>query len=250
MSERLSASAGMDEARPRKSSLSLRVRLDVYYLYCRLLYPFYRRLRVGNLFLVIDSPDIMPPLSSSEKLIFGELREKSVLDIGTGCGIIALTAKNMGARYVLGVDIRPAAIENARKNAETNFGNTSGLDFQCGDLYDGIASKFDIIASNPPYFVSLPSRTDDYKYCGGDILERMVREGKHYLTSAGEIRILHPAYSRNYMSDLAERFGYSLDVLDHVPRTGNWMLRFILGHTVRSKLMIYILRLRRADVMG
>src|SRR5688500_19233666 len=95
--------------------------LRLYCGYCMLLYPFYKQIRVESLDLIVSSPDIMPPLSSSENLLFGDMHGKTVLDIGTGCGLVALVAKKRGAKYVVGIDINEAAISNAEMNLKKNF---------------------------------------------------------------------------------------------------------------------------------
>ncbi len=48
------------------------------------------------------------------------LRASSVLDAGTGSGILSLVALSLGARRALGVDIDADAIEVARENATRN----------------------------------------------------------------------------------------------------------------------------------
>ncbi|MCX6213491.1 50S ribosomal protein L11 methyltransferase [Spirosoma sp.] len=45
---------------------------------------------------------------------------KSVLDVGSGTGILAILAAKMGADNVLAFDIEEWAVENARENAELN----------------------------------------------------------------------------------------------------------------------------------
>jgi ribosomal protein L11 methyltransferase len=45
---------------------------------------------------------------------------ESVLDYGTGSGILAIAAMKLGAGRAVGVDIDPAAVEAARYNAERN----------------------------------------------------------------------------------------------------------------------------------
>jgi len=45
---------------------------------------------------------------------------KSVLDVGTGTGILAILAAKMGARTVVAFDIEEWAVENTRENAELN----------------------------------------------------------------------------------------------------------------------------------
>jgi ribosomal protein L11 methyltransferase len=49
-----------------------------------------------------------------------DLSGKTVLDFGTGTGILAILAARMGARKVTGIDIDSAAVENARENAREN----------------------------------------------------------------------------------------------------------------------------------
>lgn len=45
---------------------------------------------------------------------------KTVLDVGSGTGILAVLAAKMGARSVLAFDIEEWAVENARENADLN----------------------------------------------------------------------------------------------------------------------------------
>jgi ribosomal protein L11 methyltransferase len=44
----------------------------------------------------------------------------AVVDVGIGTGVLAIAACHLGARRVLGVDTAPAAVTNARANAEQN----------------------------------------------------------------------------------------------------------------------------------
>ncbi|WP_077923010.1 50S ribosomal protein L11 methyltransferase [Spirosoma sp. 209] len=46
--------------------------------------------------------------------------EKTVLDVGSGTGILAILAAKMGARSALAFDIEEWAVENARENAQLN----------------------------------------------------------------------------------------------------------------------------------
>jgi len=54
------------------------------------------------------------------QLMEGRVKDQSVLDIGCGSGILGLSALQLGAKQVLGIDIDPEAIEHAKKNAELN----------------------------------------------------------------------------------------------------------------------------------
>ena len=58
-------------------------------------------------------------------LLSNEVAGKSVLDVGTGSGILAILAVMLGALDVTGIEIDPMAFENAIENAEVN---------QCGKI--------------------------------------------------------------------------------------------------------------------
>jgi methylase of polypeptide subunit release factors len=216
--------------------------LDLYGGYCKLLHPLYQRVRVDSLDLSVDSSEIMAPLSFSQDLLFGDIKGKDILDVGTGCGIIALAAKKRGANYVLGVDINPEAVANAHKNRRANLPQANGIEFVVGDIFGDIRKQFDIIVSNPPYFPQTPKRTRDYKYCGEDVFKRIVVEGKSHLKRKGEIRVLYPASCAKLASRLAKEFGYTLVSIAHSPGRDNRLLRFLIGQALRPRLRIFVFR--------
>jgi ribosomal protein L11 methyltransferase len=71
----------------------------------------------------------------------------SLVDLGTGSGILALTAKCFGAGRVMGIDNDPAAISVAKSNARLN--KIRGATFQLGDVHTwNPAQKTDVITAN------------------------------------------------------------------------------------------------------
>ncbi len=73
--------------------------------------------------------------------------EHSVLDVGTGSGILAIAAMLLGARSAIGVDIDALSVETANENARSN--NVSqGTEFIVGDLADKISGKYDVVCAN------------------------------------------------------------------------------------------------------
>ena len=74
-------------------------------------------------------------------------REWSLLDLGTGSGILALAAKRFGAACVIGIDNDPAAISVARSNARLN--QIRGATFQLGNVCKWkLARETDVVTAN------------------------------------------------------------------------------------------------------
>jgi len=81
----------------------------------------------------------------------------SVVDLGTGSGILALAAKLLGATRVVGIDNDPIAISTAKQNARLN--KIRGVQFQVADvrhwqlprksrLRRGYGGQVDIVTAN------------------------------------------------------------------------------------------------------
>lgn len=97
-----------------------------------------------------------------------DLRGKTVIDVGTGSGVIALAAARAGAERVIAADINPNAAICAAENAQAN-----GL----GDRVHGVASNllaafaprpmFDIILSSPPKHAGEPRDLADRGWHAG-----------------------------------------------------------------------------------
>jgi ribosomal protein L11 methyltransferase len=70
---------------------------------------------------------------------------ETVLDVGTGSGVLAMVALRLGATRALGIDNDPVAIACAQEYAMQNrFGDE--LSFHCGTLGDGQA--YDLVLAN------------------------------------------------------------------------------------------------------
>lgn len=59
----------------------------------------------------------------SRMLMEEDLRGLTVIDMGTGTGILSILAKKLGAGDTVGIDIDEFAIENAKENGESNGEN-------------------------------------------------------------------------------------------------------------------------------
>src|SRR5690606_7683158 len=77
---------------------------------------------------------------------------RSVLDLGTGCGIQAMHAARHADR-VVATDISARALEIARLNAELN--GIRNIEFRPGSLFEPVAGeRFDRVVSNPPFVIT------------------------------------------------------------------------------------------------
>ncbi|MGL5820642.1 MAG: 50S ribosomal protein L11 methyltransferase [Sarcina sp.] len=75
------------------------------------------------------------------------VKEDSVVfDIGTGSGILALIASKLNAKYALGVDLDPVAVESAKENVALN--DVSNIEIVYGDLVEVVEGKADIVVAN------------------------------------------------------------------------------------------------------
>jgi ribosomal protein L11 methyltransferase len=75
-------------------------------------------------------------------------QDLSVLDYGCGSGILAMVAKKLNAKHVVGVDIDPQAIESANFNAERNHCDIQfALPEAFGDQYPS-THQFDVVVAN------------------------------------------------------------------------------------------------------
>jgi release factor glutamine methyltransferase len=128
--------------------------------------------------------------------------EETVLDVGTGCGILAVLAAKK-AKTVVAVDINPHALECARRNAEAN-GVKEKVDFRQGDLLQPIKTdeRFSVILFNSPY---LPSEPDEEKswigkaWAGGPsgraVIDRFIADAPNFLADGGRILLVQSSLS-------------------------------------------------------
>jgi ribosomal protein L11 methyltransferase len=70
----------------------------------------------------------------------------SVLDVGTGSGILSIVAAKLGAKEVWGIDIDGVAVENARENVEKN--RVSAIVRIRKGSIEGLHKKFDVVVAN------------------------------------------------------------------------------------------------------
>src|SRR5438874_3581707 len=115
---------------------------------------------------------------------------QATLDLGTGTGIQALAAA-MHSDRVVATDLNPRAIEFAAFNARLN--GIEKIETLTGSGFEPvIGRKFDLIVSNPPFFISPSSR---YLFCDSaleldQLCRHLAREAPNYLNEGGYFQML------------------------------------------------------------
>lgn len=113
----------------------------------------------GNYFV---TPDVLIPRQETEQLAvatyslimktFGKDSNITIVDVGTGSGILAIYLKeHFKNAKVIAVDISEKSLEIARKNAKKH---QVSIDFRLGNLLEPIKETVDVIISNPPYILN------------------------------------------------------------------------------------------------
>jgi release factor glutamine methyltransferase len=126
----------------------------------------------------------------------------TVLDVGTGCGILAVVAAKRASK-VAATDVNPDALECAKQNAEAN-GVAGKIDVRLGNLFQPIrkAERFDIIIFNAPYLPSLPSEQKTWigrAWAGGptgrQLIDRFISKAPCYLKRNGTILLVQSSFA-------------------------------------------------------
>ena len=145
--------------------------------------------------------------------------EQSVLEIGTGSGLVSMYASLL-TDDVTATDINYNALELAEKNFKLNNINTIKLEF--GDLFEPVKDKkFDVILFNTPY---LPTDSDDiinddlnYAFDGGldgrKVIDRFINEVSNHLNDKGIVQIIQSSLSDNDRTlDMFDRNGFVAEI--------------------------------------
>ena len=82
-----------------------------------------------------------------EMLLRSELKGKTLLDMSSGTGVLAIVAAKLGAESVLAVEIDDMAEESVRENIVLN-GVDDKIESVCGDAGAIEGRKFDIVLAN------------------------------------------------------------------------------------------------------
>ena len=119
----------------------------------------------------------------------------TVIDIGTGSGILGIVASLQGAARVYILDTNPAAIAAAMDNAERNGVRKRFLPLPVGDTIIPLPSgeTVDVVISNPPQLPLPKPEANNPNYAGSDgrdIIEKLIRDTPARLSAAGRLLVV------------------------------------------------------------
>lgn len=126
----------------------------------------------------------------------------TVLDVGTGCGILAIIAAKKTDR-VVAVDANPQAVTCAKHNAENN-NVAKKIDVRQGNMFQPVkkAEKFDLIIFNAPYLPSSPKEEKTWleqAWAGGPhgrrLIDQFIAEAPGYLKKGGKILLVQSNFA-------------------------------------------------------
>lgn len=156
-----------------------------------------KRITFGNLRFDVND-DVYEPAEDS--FLFAEnLGVKSgqaVLDLGTGSGILAITAAQK-AQSVIAVDLNPYAVRCAKENAKLN--KAYNVAFLQGDLFKAFADevRFDLVLFNAPYLPSEAGEEETWigrSWAGGAngrvVVDRFIEQVLAYLKPLGRVLLM------------------------------------------------------------
>lgn len=188
---------------------------------------YYHPVRVTSQLTVVPQWEDYQPVSSNEKQIildpgmaFGtgthpttklmlqalEIVVKggeSMIDVGTGSGVLAIAAKLLGAGQVKAYDVDKVAIKSAQNNVALN---PAAKDIRLGvnSLLDGIHTQADLIVANILAEIILPLIPEAYEN---------LKPGGHFLTSG----IINDKFDQVKTAQIQQGF-----IIDETLRIKDW----------------------------
>ncbi|TSJ37248.1 methyltransferase [Mucilaginibacter corticis] len=142
---------------------------------------------------------------------------KTILDIGTGTGVIALMlAQRFPQADIDAVEIDKTAASTAKQNfANSNFAdrlNLYPIDFE--SYFKQQDKKCDLIVSNPPFYInSLESpgaKKTLAKHADADFFENLVKQAADHLTDTGKFWLILPLQTAQLVKVIAVEIGLNL----------------------------------------
>jgi tRNA1Val (adenine37-N6)-methyltransferase len=160
---------------------------------------------------------------------------RNILDAGTGTGLIALMLAQRNPNAVIdAVDIDASACLQARENVEDSpfAGRIRVIHASFSDYASKTALKYDLVVSNPPYFVRSLKNPDMQRRIARHTdtlpLEELIEKGRGLLAPNGRMALILPAARGEELGALACRKGLAIvRQTDVIPVSGAGVKRLL-----------------------
>jgi len=178
----------------------------------------------------------------------------SILDVGTGTGLIALMlAQKYNSALIDAVEIDKNAAETALKNfSDSPFCNRIKLiPDSIKDYFENVNQKYDLIISNPPFFINSLSSINPKKsiarHTDLSFFDFLLTESVNHLNQTGHVCLILPLETAALLEIILDKQGvlkvqkeiliYSFT--DSKPHRKIIVLGFQCSVLIEDKLVIY-----------
>lgn len=171
---------------------------------------------------------------------------KRVLDVGTGCGLVALLlAQRFPEAHLVALEIDPQAAEQAAENV-TRSPFAQQIDVLCADFLDDNhcaslrdAGTFDAIVSNPPFFEETLLAPDALRAqarhtATGLTFARLTARAARLLRPGGSLEVIVPKSAQDRFHAAAADAGCSLVRATDVQTVARKAPKRVLLHFVKG----------------
>jgi release factor glutamine methyltransferase len=159
-----------------------------------------RDFQIGRHRIALRLRDDVGPVSPYSRLLaehIPDLTGRSVIDVGSGSGFLAILARLQGAKRVYLLDSYDAAMALALENAERNGVRDGLVPLPMGNAMIPLppGEKVDVILSNPAQLpLPEPERQNSPFYAGPDgrsMIDAIIREAPEKLSLRGRLLMTH-----------------------------------------------------------
>lgn len=137
----------------------------------------------------------------------------SVMDVGTGCGLIALMIAQKNPARIIALDIDPQAIEQARQNvAQSPWTGQISVLHESFQSFTGRKPRlFDLVVCNPPFFQNslkgVCNKRNQARHAESLPADELLSGAASILAPDGNLLLIIPAEQEGQMVEKAGAFG-------------------------------------------
>ena len=174
-------------------------------------------------FIINTDDNVYVPAEDSYMLADNLLikENQSVLEIGTGSGIVAMYASKLTDRITV-TDINFDACQLAEKNFRDN--GIENVEILFGNLFEPVKNrKFDVILFNTPYLPTEDGEvledTINYAFDGGlngrKVIDLFLNEVGNHLNDGGIVQLIQSSLSGNEETlDMLDKLGFIAEIAE------------------------------------